>query len=505
MRHLINLFFAAALLPLAGNRALGTIHTAADCSVVSIQAAINLAANGDTVLIPGGSASWTNGLTITNGINLIGAGVGQTVITNAWANGPGYTSLINAVNIYPHFLHVSGFTICNSSGPYSSLGITASSSFSPAYFRFDHMQFTNISKAGITPTGWAIGVIDHCSFITVTNGGATGISINGEGAYSWDTRPPTWGDTNKVYIEDCSFYWSAAADNANGAVDSYLGARWCFRHNWVTNINVGDHGSDSSGSERSTHSFEVYNNFFTNATTSTYLVLGAFRGGTGLFFSNTVVGQYVYPEIALADYRNSGTVIYGGAVPCCPPWGPITGTNAFDGNTDPYGYPAYDSIGRTSPTIYYTNVNAPDYTNFGLNTANLTSWLLTAPYNYTASDFAAVLANVLTATNGYTMQAPQPTYAWSNTCNGGPSPIVVGNLNTNTGIYFNIPVQAAEIQAGRDYFNDTIMTNYVVYAPSNGALVSVATNVYTPLVYPHPLVTGGALQPPTNLRVVPGS
>jgi hypothetical protein len=417
--------------------------SAKDCTLAAVQAAVNSARNGDTVLIPAGSAVWTSGLTINDkGINLIGAGVGQTVITNAWTTASSGTSLISCQHNYPHFVHISNFTICDSSKPYADLNIggTTQSSF----FRVDHMQFCNLSKAGITPNGYAVGLIDHCFFSTITNGGATGISITGEGAYSWDTRPPAWGDSNKVVIEDCGFYWSPAARNANGAVDSYNGARWCFRRNWVTNINIGCHGTDSSGSMRSTHSYEVYENFFTNATTSTYLQLGGFRGGTGIFFSNTAVGARIYPWIGLTNYRNSGTNIYRGTNPCCAPWGPITGTNPLDGNTDPYGYPAYDSIGRTSPTIYHKNGPAPN----GIGT------------------------------HGYTIQAASPVYAWSNSANGGPLPILVGNNYTNVGIYASIPPVRMDIQPNRDYFDDTPMPGYV------------------PLVYPHPLAWSTALDAP---------
>jgi hypothetical protein len=448
----IRLFTAISLSSLAGGVVSGATYTAADCTVANVQAAVNHATNGDTVLIPAGTATWTNGLVINNvGISLIGAGAGVTVITNAWTNASSGTSLISCQYNYPHFVRISGFTICNSSAPYADVNIGGTTQTN--FFRVDHMQFYNLSKAGITPNGYALGLIDHCFFSSITNGGATGISITGEGAYSWDTRPPTWGDTNKVVIEDCSFYWFPLAGNGNGAVDSYNGARWCFRHNWVTNINVGCHGTDSSGSMRSTHSYEVYNNYFENDTTSTYLILGGFRGGTGIFFSNTLVGAHVGAVVDILNYRNSGTNVYGGTNPCCLPWGPITGADPYDGNLDQYGWPAYDSPGSTSPTMYFTNCMAPN----GIGT------------------------------NGYTVQARQPVYSWSNTCNGGPVTIIVGNAYTNTGLYAEIPSDTMEIQANRDYFDNTVMTNYVIDGVSYP---------YVPLVYPHPL--SGPYEPLTD-------
>src|SRR5262245_41144261 len=56
--------------------------TAANCSLSAVQSAISSAVSGDTVIVPAGSASWTAQLTISKGIKLQGAGVGNTVITS---------------------------------------------------------------------------------------------------------------------------------------------------------------------------------------------------------------------------------------------------------------------------------------------------------------------------------------------------------------------------------------------------------------------------------------
>ncbi len=498
MYNLTKLFTVAAFFSLAGNGAHGTTYAAADVSLAAVQAAVNAATNGDTVLIPPGTAIWTNGLTIYNkGINLIGAGVTNTFIIDA---DPVHNHMIDSEHSYPHFIRISGFSITGGNLATSVAEINIGSTLQSNCFRVDNIQITNLTKYGVQVSGYSMGVIDHCYFSSVL--GATGIAVNGEGAYTWDVRPPTWGDTNKVYVEDCSFFWSAQAGNANGAIDSYNGARWCFRHNFVTNINIGDHGTDSSGSARGTHSYEIYNNTIVGTVQGTYLFFD-FRGGSGILFSNTLTYIHGYPLIGLLNYRNAGTNIYGPAnPPCCNPWGPINGINPLDGNTDPYGYPPYDSPGRTSPTAYYTNVPTPSYTNFVLNPANLLTFLSNAPVDYTIADYTLILSNLSNATNGFTAQAAQPCYEWSNTANGGPLVFSVGNIYTNLGSYYLIPSDNAEILANRDYFDNIVMSNYVVYAVSNNALVSVATNAYTPLVYPHPLVTAGTLLPPSNLHVV---
>src|ERR1700746_237618 len=53
---------------------------AASPSFTAVNTAIALAANGDTVVIPAGTATWTSSLIIGKAITLQGAGVGQTII-----------------------------------------------------------------------------------------------------------------------------------------------------------------------------------------------------------------------------------------------------------------------------------------------------------------------------------------------------------------------------------------------------------------------------------------
>jgi hypothetical protein len=58
--------------------------TAASASFLDVSTAIARANPGDTVIVPAGSATWSQRLEITKGINLIGAGIGSTVITGSY-------------------------------------------------------------------------------------------------------------------------------------------------------------------------------------------------------------------------------------------------------------------------------------------------------------------------------------------------------------------------------------------------------------------------------------
>jgi len=60
-------------------------YTAASCNTSDVQSAINSAAEGDTVLIPAGTCTWTSGVTISGkGITIQGAGSGRII---AYDNG----------------------------------------------------------------------------------------------------------------------------------------------------------------------------------------------------------------------------------------------------------------------------------------------------------------------------------------------------------------------------------------------------------------------------------
>ena len=53
---------------------------AASCSQANVQSAINSAANGNVVMIPAGTCTWTGGITLAKKIMLQGTGIGSTII-----------------------------------------------------------------------------------------------------------------------------------------------------------------------------------------------------------------------------------------------------------------------------------------------------------------------------------------------------------------------------------------------------------------------------------------
>lgn len=493
------------------------------------------------IVMPAGGWTWTNSLAIGRGASfaenpvpgqfncqvggigfeLMGQGANSTFITNAYVSTAGYATL-DVRSCETNVIRIHDFAIVDLTNGISSTlinisGVTSytnpNANGNAFNFRVCNMVFTNIQNlAAIQVAGWATGLIDHNQFYTSQNAvgsGAIGVRIQGEGPYGWDVRPLAWGDTNRLFIEYNVFSWTTSWGGQDGAEDSYLSGRWCFRYNSVTNTNVGNHGADSSAAD-SDHSYEVYGNTFYSAPGYPLRMFG-FRGGTGIFFSNTVIETPASDAyIGLSDYRCTGINLYTGGtnsawpsgVGCCLPWGPMCATNPWDGCQDQYGWPGFEQQGTTGPIQFFTNVTAALYPVFtALNYLNLTN----APVPWGGQLFTNSLVistiqstNSLTAPNGsnvfgFTVPVLAPMYSWSNTVNTN-LPLNFGVYDgsetyTNSGIYAFIPTADQIIQAGRDYFNNT---------PKPG---------YTPLgVHPlslTPLSAAIVLSPPSNLRVVP--
>src|SRR5262245_24185349 len=81
-------------------------------SRADIQAAINSSADGDTVTVPAGSATWTSAVDLgTKRISLIAAGASQTLITDGAADsGAGFIFTIAASSSFLP-VRISGFSI----------------------------------------------------------------------------------------------------------------------------------------------------------------------------------------------------------------------------------------------------------------------------------------------------------------------------------------------------------------------------------------------------------
>lgn len=313
--------------PLASARA--ATNTAASPSFIDVSNAVHSATAGDTILIPAGTVTWTNTLTITKGLTLIGAGADATFITN----------LIELHGMTLAFTLTSG-TSFRVSGIYFDCnwdhGGGAIGAYTRGYqdswktfnyitgFRIDHCVFDRCWFAGgygaapLEMYGRVWGVVDNCSFfdgvyaarvygnpISEAQAQSYGWPADTSGTADWSKCETNLlyylGTTNNFVLESCLIAtrnpaYSPPPNGARLAVSSAWTAHYVFRHNIVSNIydngfnDVLDlHGNkEIDGTFRGAICAEVYNN--TVYSTNNAYRFAYFRGGTCLAYSNSVFG-----------------------------------------------------------------------------------------------------------------------------------------------------------------------------------------------------------------------
>jgi hypothetical protein len=460
LTSLMTIFGAAAVLP-----AQAATRPAASCSSSDVQSAINAATNGDVVVVPAGNCSWSSTVNWSGkGITLQGAGINATNITDNGTNGAALS--INGASASA-FVTVTGFTFIKSSDHVNGI-VQISGSQDSVGFRFHHNRIL-IASAGSRGIGveGVYGVIDHVTFdVTAPGGSIQSVAIWGssdgtDGGFTPWMRPLTLGTDKAVYVEDCTFNYSSQDEDS---IDAYGGARLVIRHTAFNNISVGFHGTDS-GNRRSVFSYEIYDNTFTN-NSSTTLRGATLRGGTGVIYRNTYGGtRGSWYDVTAMVYR------------ACPPldssaWQVCNGTRWQLGSTN-----------------FSTDASRIASANGGVKfCSNDRDKVCT-------SDAACGTGGTCSAyldgsgTGGYPCrdqvgrthaQQSAPLYVWNN------STVKAGSYDGGNSCGLGL---AAYLQPGRDYINDVQKPGYVAYT------------------YPHPLVSGGVPgtsvpRAPTNLRII---
>jgi hypothetical protein len=312
-----------------GNATVAVVNSevikAASVSYADVNAAIARANPGDTVLIPAGSATWTERLEITKPIKLIGAGIGQTVITSGYHPTDTTRMKTNPDNYiivyYPSNpstttdmpFRISGFTI---NGGKNSFGVFL---YNPTVYvqkqiRVDHMRIYNLwprSEAtapyGGRPFGIAgefFGVMDNCIIGEVTG---TAIPVNGVDA-TWGQPGGTfdYGTARMFYFEDNQFY----GFDQFMVIGSEMSARFCIRHNDFdgTAMTYGAYPAfDAHGNQPNAHcatmGVEIYENTYKNNHGVTFLDQ---RGGKAVVYNNNVIMTAGSARTKVRDEYNDG-------------------------------------------------------------------------------------------------------------------------------------------------------------------------------------------------------
>jgi hypothetical protein len=285
------LMLVLSFLLLYALRAEAATINAASCSSSDVQAAIDSASDGDTVVIPEGTSTWTSPpsqdhtVVMNKGITLRGAGINKTVIIDGTIDGHDdgisnspFLIRISAVEGKP--FRVTGITFLETNDRAMSIYGTCKN------WRVDNCSFVaeNVKREGIYISGYTYGVIDHCIFERNLE-----VIFKDVNDAAW-TRPLALGTANAVYIEDCTF----SGIGGTGALDDFCdgddGACLVVRYNTITNQYPHVHGNKSGG--RSALSMEVYENtLIDDGGTNCYCGM-ALRGGTGVVFNNEYIGNW---------------------------------------------------------------------------------------------------------------------------------------------------------------------------------------------------------------------
>lgn len=416
-------------------------RTAATCSRSHVQKAINAAHDGDTVVIPDGSCTWSSSVSLSGAKTVQGQ---HTCSVDSDGRATSCATIISG----------SGLVVTGTDGKawrIHDLGFSGVSGIAvhgtSKTWRIDHNYFNAVGGWGATDTriifidpgislpgtpGYTTGVIDHNTFyhphISIC------VHVRESGNYDWD-RNNSFGNSDAIYIEDNTLVGKYNADYSTGdpLTDCETGGSFVARYNKIINGWLETHAAVITNM-RGCRKWEVYNNTFTNPAVDWNWGVHL-RGGSGMVFNNTWDVSFDN-AIALNVDR---TYITGG-----DPWQHLCpnsdGDKAILGDTS--NYPQSCSSGTGCVKIDgFGNGNYPCRDQIG--------WA------------------------GAGTQYLQPALFWNNKVGGSyVDPVLWDSCSGCLSTY---------LQSGRDYCTDA-SNRGVMPSSCNGI-----TTTYTPYTYPHPL------------------
>jgi len=305
---------------------------ASSCKQDAVQSAINSASEGDTVIVPPGTARWTKEVLIkSKGITILGSGIGKTVITCTGGR---------FFNVEDSSARISGFEFKSPEG-------SSADKYIAVYghnWRIDHCKFDNQttqSRVGVlvrfhSTFGQPSGLIDNNTFINCRVYVLSSLVKPENPLWAADIQ---LGTNQTVFIEDNKFDRTVMTRGVN-AVDSQYGGSYVFRFNNVLNANLEAHAV-WKGSEpaRGGRLFEIYGNTLSHNGNHWNRAI-FIRGGTGIIFNNSIKG-YKANRIDLDVHSQRD--------------GTCNGSNPADGNEDKFGYPCRDQPGRGKDKWQWTS------------------------------------------------------------------------------------------------------------------------------------------------------
>jgi hypothetical protein len=273
------LVLAAVLLACPGARA-DTI-TAASAGYADVSAAVSASASGDVVVVPAGSAVWTETLNLTWGITLQGAGADATTITGDVGAD---AFLVDYAPDNPGLdepFRLTGFTF-DLAGESKALHMENTDVAAPlTAVRVDHNAIINCPAAFWVIRGPVYGVADNNTFSGDVHMDNYGLQVQ-----AWENLTFTAGTAENFYYEDNTFntFYTIATGGHGG--------RYCYRYNTFNLLDdlypMWDaHGNQTSG-VYATMGIEIYGNLINGEDFNADLCDR--RGGKAMIFYNAYIG-----------------------------------------------------------------------------------------------------------------------------------------------------------------------------------------------------------------------
>ncbi len=299
---------------------MAAIIAAASGSSLDIQAAVDQAQPGDTVLIPKGEFDFEGQVFATDSIKPRGMGRDKTILIKR-DELTQWDAMINVDCATGAPFEFSGITLQGmgrflqpdsdvtgagsagmEKGPIQDIGLYLKGACID--FQIYDSRFTKFTRAGVhlrgnagSVTGEAVGVIYRNEFVDNWYPGlGYGIEFIGD-EDSWN-KPVVLGTTDVVVIEDNRFERHRHTIAANN------GARYVFRYNQIVDNYQDAAAIDAHGLSswpRGTRSYEIYENSVDNSI-KRWECAGP-RGGSGVIFNNNFNGVSNGVVLMIEEYK----------------------------------------------------------------------------------------------------------------------------------------------------------------------------------------------------------
>ena len=310
--------------------------SATSCEASDVRTALNRAHAGDTVVIPAGTANWTQKVSwnAPANVTLKGAGTSDTgggdrtvIIDNSASGQPLLNFNVNSTGVF----RTTGITVRSGSGAAKDGGTINING--PGKMRIDHCHFIASSNANYKMVRFGSGVfglMDHCILdFTGTNAlyfynGRQGVG-DWMGNLEW-SLPTAFGSADYFFIEDNIINGNVGGGAYSTRVfDGFTAAKVVVRFNDVSQAVLGEtHATGHAPDDRGLRSQEVYGNSVTSSLARDPNFCALDMGnGTTLLWGNS--WDQVYKNIYLFKVTRKGNVTYTQTV---TNKGPATATGA---------------------------------------------------------------------------------------------------------------------------------------------------------------------------------